>query len=150
MITLLCFGTIKDKVLHSLICEYEKRLTRFSAFSISRKKFSSNNSSTIKDSEEKIIKYMRSYPDKTYILLDNAGKQFSSEEFAGFLQKELVEKEIVFILGDSFGFSNEFKKLFTQTLSLSKMTFTHEMAEFLLYEQVYRCAMILTGKAYHK
>ena len=147
MITLLCFGTIKAKALFNLICEYEKRLTRFSAYSIMRKSFLANS---IEESENKILSYQEKYPNKTYILLDDAGYAFSSEEFAGFLQKELVENEIVFILGDSYGFSKKFKKKFSQTLSLSKMTFTHEMVEFLLYEQVYRCAMISSGRSYHK
>jgi 23S rRNA (pseudouridine1915-N3)-methyltransferase len=147
MITLLCFGTIKEKALISLISEFEKRLTRFLPYQITRKSFSLGNQ---KESEEKILTYMKKYPNKRYLLLDEAGKQQSSQEFSTFLQKELVENEIVFVLGDSFGFSSEFKKQFSHTLSFSKMTFTHEMVELLFYEQVYRSAMISSGKSYHK
>jgi 23S rRNA (pseudouridine1915-N3)-methyltransferase len=147
MIILLCFGLIKDKDISSLISIYAKRLRIFPAYDISRVSFSPSNGF---DNEKKILDYIKKYPQNIYVLFDEGGKDFTSIELSSFLENRLVESKVVFIIGDAQGFSKEFKNNFSTIVKLSSFTLTYEFAELLFYEQIYRCAMISSNRAYHK
>jgi 23S rRNA (pseudouridine1915-N3)-methyltransferase len=147
MIILLCFGLIKDKDIFSLISTYAKRLRIFPAYDISRVSFSPSNGF---DNEKKILDYMNKHPQNTYVLFDERGKDFTSIDLSSFLKNRLVESKVVFIIGDAQGFSKDFKNNFSTIIKLSSFTLTHEFAELLFYEQIYRCAMISSNRAYHK
>lgn len=85
------------------------------------------------------------------VLLDERGKQFSSEELAGWLEKQQNGgvKKLVFLIGGPFGFSQAVYKRADAQLSLSKLTFSHQMVRTILAEQVYRAFTILKGQKYH-
>lgn len=83
---------------------------------------------------------------KSYVLLDEKGKMFDSLEFSKFLKEK---DSIDFLIGGSYGVSTEIKEKASLLLSLSRMTFTHEIARLLLLEQIYRAMTILKGQEYH-
>ena len=82
------------------------------------------------------------------VVLAEEGKSYGSGEFAGFIKK--MNKDIVFVIGGPFGISDRLKKKANLLLSMSKMTFTHEMARLFLLEQLYRAFNIIKGMRYHK
>ena len=84
-------------------------------------------------------------------LLDENGKEFTSENFADFLQSRfnMGGKTIVFVIGGAFGFSQEMYERANAKIALSKMTFSHQMIRMLFFEQVYRAMTILKGEPYH-
>ena len=85
------------------------------------------------------------------VLLDDKGKQHSSVEFAHFLEKKMVSvpKRLVFIVGGPYGFSDEVYQRANEKLSLSRMTFTHQMVRLVFVEQLYRGMTILNNEPYH-
>ena len=85
------------------------------------------------------------------VLLDEKGKQLSSNEFSNFLNKKNLTstKYLVFVIGGAFGFSDEVYKRADYKLSLSKMTFTHQMIRVFFKEQLYRAFTISKGEKYH-
>jgi len=85
------------------------------------------------------------------ILLDEKGKDFTSEKFADFIQKKFNQggKALVFVIGGAYGFSKEVYDRSDSLLSLSKMTFSHQMIRMIFFEQVYRAMTILKGEPYH-
>ena len=91
-------------------------------------------------------------PKSFIVALDRTGKQLESEAFAALLQQwqEQNRKTISFVIGGALGLSRQVVAAADMVLSLSKMTFTHEMARLLLMEQVYRAFTILAGSKYHK
>ena len=85
------------------------------------------------------------------ILLDEKGKELTSRDFAQFIGKkmQIIAKRIVFVIGGPYGFSDEVYVRADEKLSLSKMTFTHEMVRLIFTEQLYRAMTILSGEPYH-
>lgn len=85
------------------------------------------------------------------ILLDERGEQLSSVDFSNFLQKKfnLGGKGLTFIVGGAYGFSEDVYAKATSKISLSKMTFSHQMIRMIFFEQVYRAFTILKGEPYH-
>ncbi len=90
-------------------------------------------------------------PGDRVVLLDEHGRQMTSREFAGFIEKSAVVglKRIVFVIGGPYGFSDEVHRRADSELSLSRMTFSHEMVRLFFAEQVYRAMTILRGEPYH-
>ena len=85
------------------------------------------------------------------VLLDESGKQYTSESFAGFLdhRMQLSHKRIIFLIGGAFGFSPELYARADGKLSLSQMTFSHQMVRLFFLEQLYRAMTILNNEPYH-
>ncbi|MBI1837972.1 MAG: 23S rRNA (pseudouridine(1915)-N(3))-methyltransferase RlmH [Flavobacteriia bacterium] len=85
------------------------------------------------------------------ILLDERGKIFSSVEFSQFLQQKFNQggHGLIFVIGGAYGFSEEVYASATSKISLSKMTFSHQMIRMIFFEQVYRAMTILKGEPYH-
>jgi 23S rRNA (pseudouridine1915-N3)-methyltransferase len=135
-IRIIAIGRIKERYLLEGINEYLKRLSRFCKIEIIKLK-----DEGIKKDSEKISRYSNAF------VLDAKGKQFSSEEFADFLKKN--EGELSFIIGGPEGISEEIKKK-SKLLSLSRMTFLHEMSRLILLEQIYRGYTIINNIPYHK
>ena len=90
-------------------------------------------------------------PSDYVILLDDKGKQYSSIEFSDFLQQKMLQnsKQIVFVIGGAYGFSDEVYQRKNHALSLSSMTFSHQMVRLIFLEQLYRGASILKNEPYH-
>jgi len=103
----------------------------------------------IKKEGELIMKNIKE--GEEVFLLDKEGKQYSSEELAGFLHKKTLEgiKTLVFVTGGAYGFSADIYKKYNKKISLSKMTFTHEMVRLIFVEQLYRAMTIIRGESYH-
>ncbi len=85
------------------------------------------------------------------VLLDDKGNQYSSVEFSRYIEKKLysVPKRLVFVVGGPYGFPDEVYRRANEKLSLSRMTFTHQMVRLVFVEQLYRAMTILNGEPYH-
>lgn len=134
--------------------EYLKRLKRYINMEYivipelkNAKKLSPNQ---IKEKEEELIQKQITNFDYV-ILLDEKGKQKTSVEMSEFLQKKMNEgvKSLCFIVGGAYGFSDNMRKSYPDKLSLSKMTFSHQMIRTFLFEQIYRGLSILKNEPYH-
>lgn len=148
-INIIAVGKIKDKSFLGLSEAYLKRLKPFASIKIEELKaesFSKNNKEKIKKIEsEKIENILEKHSKENIFLLDEGGKEFASIQFSKFLDKH---KEIIFVVAGSLGFSAELKNKY-QKISLSQLTFPHEMARVVLLEQIYRASTILNNKEYH-
>ena len=98
---------------------------------------------------EKVLQKL--IPQDYLILLDEGGKEFSSVQFSQFIEKELNKsyKKLIFLVGGSFGFSSELQQRANLKISLSKMTFSHQMVRLFFLEQIYRGFTILNNEPYH-
>lgn len=148
MITLLTVGTTKDKNIAALTQEYLKRLSSEKIILKTVKEEKAKNPEEIKQKEGKRI--LEVLDSNSYVIaLVEEGKLINSIAFADFLKKS-TDKNIVFVVGGAFGLSFEVKKRANLLLSLSPMTFPHEIAHLLLVEQLYRAWTINRGHQYHK
>ena len=86
-----------------------------------------------------------------FVLLDEQGKEYTSMQFAAYLEKkiQIVSRRLVFVIGGPYGFSDEVYQMASERLSLSKMTFSHQMIRPIFVEQLYRAMTILRGEPYH-
>jgi 23S rRNA (pseudouridine1915-N3)-methyltransferase len=150
----ICIGKTGKDFLITGEQEYLKRLTHY--ITIERieipdlKNAKKLTIDQIKDLEGKEI-LNRVSNGEQIILLDENGKQFSSVEFSDFLQQKFNQgsKGLVFIVGGAYGFSDEVYKASVSKISLSKMTFSHQMIRMIFFEQLYRSMTILKGEPYH-
>ena len=150
-------GTLKESYLREAAAEYEKRLGAFCKIRIvqlKEEKLSDNPSeSEIKQALEKeAVKIFEEIPPRAYkIAMCVEGKQLSSEELADKLG-EISERygDVCFIIGSSHGLSDSVKAASDMKLSVSKLTFPHQLMRVLLLEAVYRGFNILKGTKYHK
>ena len=152
-ILLITIGDNEDKYLATGFELYAKRLQHYASFemvTISSQKNKSNSKEAAMLAEAKEIQ-KKITPSDLIILLDEKGKEYSSVEFAKQIQKYLnmPGKKMVFIIGGPYGFAPEIKERANQTISLSKMTFNHQMARLFFLEQLYRAMTILKGEPYH-
>lgn len=153
-ITLLTVGkTDKDWVKQGIDI-YVSRLKHYIQFSISEipelKNVSALSREQIKAKEgELILKNIKATDD--VILMDEHGKEYTSVNFADLLQKKISYegKDIVFVIGGAYGFSEDVYKRANSKISLSKMTFSHQMVRAIFAEQLYRAFTIMRGEPYH-
>lgn len=153
-ITLLVLGKTDAAYIREGILEYEKRLKHYISFRIEvipELKKNKNLSIDLQKKREGELILAKPVSGKELHLFDEKGKTFSSREFAFFLQKKMASglKELVFVIGGPYGFSNEVYNQATSELSLSKLTFSHQMVRLLCVEQIYRAFTILKGEPYH-
>ena len=153
-ITLLAIGKTDDKNLQTLTAAYSKRLKYYVSFSfeiIPDIKNSKNLSEKLQKQAEGQEILKRLQPSDNLILLDENGKQFSSVGFSQFLQKKMNSglKNLVFVIGGPYGFSDEIYERANTKISLSKMTFSHQMVRVFFVEQLYRGFTILRNEPYH-
>ncbi len=153
-ITLLVIGKTDAAYLAEGISEYVKRLNHYVPFElevipdIKRKPNLTIAQQKISEGELLIGKLQ---PGRELHLFDENGGQFSSREFARFLERKMASglKELVFVIGGPYGFSDEVYKNAASKISLSKLTFSHQMVRLLCVEQIYRAFTILKGEPYH-
>lgn len=153
-ITLLAIGKTDDKNLQTLIAAYTRRLKHYVPFSfelIPDIKNVKNLSETLQKQAEGEAILKRLQNADILILLDENGKQFSSVGFSHFLQKKMNSglKNLVFVIGGPYGFSEDIYKRANGKISLSKMTFSHQMVRLFVVEQLYRGFTILKNEPYH-
>ncbi len=153
-ITLLAIGKTDSKNLQNLMDDYTKRLSHYLSFTLEVipdiKNAKNLSEAQQKEAEgEEILK--RIQPSDALVLLDEKGKQHSSVAFANFLQKKMNSglKNLVFVIGGPYGFSEAVYTKAQGKLSLSAMTFSHQMVRLFFIEQLYRGFTILRNEPYH-
>ncbi len=157
-ITIIAIGKLKEQYLRDASAEYQKRLSascKLNIVELNPEKLSDNPSAkeienALNNEAKKIIEKIPKGA-KVYSMCIE-GKQRTSEELSTEIDALTVEgvSNIVFIIGGSFGLSDEVKKLSAYRLSMSKMTFPHQIARIMLLEQIYRAMQISLGTKYHK
>jgi len=151
-IKLLYIGKNKNNNIETLIENYEDKIKHFINFKIQclkTKNKSSQKSSIIKFDSEIIFKNLKK--EDIIILLDEKGKDFNSMEFSKFLEEHMIRgvKNLTFVIGGAYGFSKELREFAKNKISLSKMTFSHDMARLFFVEQLYRSLTIINNIPYH-
>jgi len=152
-ITLLLISKTSDSRLESLIGDYVSRLKHYVPFEIKtlepKNRGTQDAETLIKQQEGELI--LKSIPASAdVVLLDERGKQFRSIEFADYLQKKMSSgRDLVFVVGGPFGFSQDVYDRANGLISFSKMTFSHQMIRLLFVEQIYRAMTILRHEPYH-
>lgn len=153
-IILLCVGKTDDKLILSAIDKYVKRLKHYINFEIhivpdiKNAKTLSQEQQKIKEGEL-LLKQMTN--NDFVMLLDERGKAYSSMEFSTFIEQKMImsTSRLVFVVGGPYGFSADLYKRADTQMSLSKMTFSHQMIRLFMVEQVYRAFSIMKGEPYH-
>ena len=153
-IKLLAIGKTDNKQLQQLIDDYTKRLGFYIKFELEiipdLKKVKNLSEDQQKQKEGDLI-LSKTTPTDILILLDENGKQYDSVQFANYLQKHMNSgiKQLIFVIGGPYGFSPEVYSKARGKVSLSKMTFSHQMVRLFMIEQLYRGFTILKNEPYH-
>jgi len=142
-IRILAIGKVKERFTQEWINEFLKRLNKYCKLEIIEIKESNK-----KKEAEELIKKIRD--DEFVIALERVGQQINSEDFSELIKKKIQEKDICFIIGGPDGLDAEVLQKTKLHLSISNMTFTHQIARLLLIEQIYRAFTIIKGEKYHK
>ena len=152
--TLLVVGRTVEKHYITAIDDYVARTKHFTQFDMEvipeLKNTKSLSTEQQKEKEgELILKALQ--PGDVVVLLDEHGKEFRSVEFATWMERKLsaTGKRLVFIIGGPYGFSQRIYQTAQEKISLSKMTFSHQMIRMIFVEQIYRAMTILRGEPYH-
>lgn len=148
MIKIICVGKIKEKFYKEAVEEYKKRLSKYTKLQIIE----------INDELEEIalkkesINILKNIKENDYVItLEIEGNHLSSIEFASKIDKTLIiNSNITFVIGGSYGLGNEVKKRSDYKLSFSNMTFPHQLFRIILLEQIYRGFKIINNESYHK
>lgn len=153
-IILLVVGKTNDTYLSHAIADYEKRLKHYIPLQIEvipDIKNTKNMPFEVQKEKscESILKYLQDSDE--LVLLDERGKEFSSVQFADYMEKKMstVSKRMVFVIGGPYGFSEALYARANGKLSVSKMTFSHQMIRLIFIEQLYRAMTIIKGEPYH-
>lgn len=153
-LTLITIGKTDNKQISQLIDEYFKRVNFYIPLEIKTlpdirkgKKISEKEQKMLEG--ESIKKCLQ--PSDYVVLLDDKGKQFDSIQFAKYIENKMItiSKNLIFIIGGPYGFSEEIQNISNEKLSLSKMTLTHQMVRLLFAEQLYRAMTIINNEPYH-
>ena len=153
-ISLLVIGKTDTSYLKEGIEEYCKRLKHYVTFeltTIPNLKQTKNIPVDVQKKKEGNLIQGKINKGAEVILLDEKGKIMGSREFSGFIEKKAISgtKELVFVIGGAYGFSDDLYNFSTGKISLSKMTFSHQMVRLLFLEQLYRAFTIIKGEPYH-
>ena len=152
-IRLLVVGKTTSAQIESLIQEYQKRLTHYVPFALQVIPELKNTKALTPDQQkqaegELILRAVAQNAD--LVLLDEHGKEYRSIEFADYIQKKMSSgRDVVFVVGGPYGFSEAVYQRANGKISLSKMTFSHQMVRLFFVEQIYRAMTILRGEPYH-
>ena len=141
-IRLLMLGKTRRAEARSLIEDYAARVKRYAEIEIVE----------FRDGSPAALRKLKIEPSATVVMLDAAGKQFTSQQFAKWLGelRDRGTREVVFLCGDAEGFPDELRTSSKQKISLSTLTMPHEFARVLIAEQIYRAFAILAGHPYPK
>lgn len=153
-VTLLLVGKTVNKHFVELIDEYAGRVKHYIGFDITVIPELKNTKNLSTDQQkqqegELILKQIRTADH--VVLLDEHGKEFRSVEFSTWVEQKMqtVSKRLVFVIGGPYGFSQEVYGRANEKISLSKMTFSHQMVRLIFVEQLYRAMTIMRGEPYH-
>lgn len=150
---LILVGKTTSKVFNTGINDYVERISHYMPFDIITIPELKNTKSITEEQQkvkegELILKHIQ--PGDTLVLLDEHGKEFRSIELANWLErKQQTCRRLVFVIGGPYGFSKEVYDKANEKISLSKMTFSHQMVRLIFTEQIYRACTIIKGEPYH-
>ena len=150
---LVLVGKTVNKHFIAGIKDYAERITHYMPFNITTipelKNTKSLSEQQQKEREgELILKLIQ--PSDTVVLMDEHGLEFRSIEFAKWIErKQATARRLVFIIGGPYGFSEKVYQVANEKISMSKMTFSHQMIRLIFVEQIYRAMTILNGGPYH-
>lgn len=150
---LILVGKTTDKHFQAGIADYVERISHYMPFELVTISELKNTKSLTEEQQktaegELILKQLQA--SDTVVLLDEHGRELRSVEFARWLeQKRINARRLVFIIGGPYGFSSALYSRANEQLSLSKMTFSHQMIRLVFTEQVYRACTIIRGEPYH-
>lgn len=153
-ILLVAVGKTTTKFLADGINEYCRRLSRYIPFEIKYvgdvRNTRNLNATQQKQKEGETILSMLA-PQDYVVLLDEHGREFTSKDFAAYIERKMqsIPKQLVFIIGGPYGFSPDVVARSNEKISLSKMTFSHEMVRLFFTEQLYRAMTIIKNEPYH-
>ena len=148
MIKIICVGKLKEQYLKDALMEYGKRLSKYSKLEIVElPDYSYDEVKTVLEEGKKIMSKIKD--DDYVITLDINGKELTSIEFSDFIDKN-NSKNMVFVIGGSYGLSSEVKQRSNYSLSFSRLTFPHQLFRIMLLEQIYRGFKIINRESYHK
>ena len=150
---LILVGKTVNKHFNAGINDYVERIGHYMPFSITTIP-EQKNTKNLSESQQKeregelILKQIQ--PTDTVVLLDEHGKEFRSIEFADWIQKKQnTARRLIFVIGGPYGFSNDVYERANEKISLSQMTFSHQMVRLIFTEQIYRACTIIKGEPYH-
>lgn len=151
-IKVFCFGNTEKGLYTELLKEYHQRIVKYTSFSweeLSAAKQKKSSEKWLDKEADLLLKRIR--PNDHLCLLDEGGKQFSSRGFAAWLNEEQnqLSADLVFVIGSAYGFSSALKERANSKISLSKLTFNHQMVRGIFAEQLYRALNINNGGNYH-
>lgn len=149
-INLICVGNLKEKFWVDAQNEYIKRLQKFCKFNlieVEEKNFASNENECKQKEGKLILEKIKG----EMLLFDIKGKNLTSEEFSSFIEKQaLSTSTLSFVIGGSYGISDEVKARAKGLISFGKQTLPHNLARIVAIEQIYRAFNISAGTSYHK
>ncbi|MDE6207862.1 MAG: 23S rRNA (pseudouridine(1915)-N(3))-methyltransferase RlmH [Muribaculaceae bacterium] len=154
-IRLINMGSVRDRSLKGLIDEYAAKIGHYWPFSITDLQDVKLPRGVRDPQQQKVLEGERFLskiePGDFVILFDERGRQYTSREFAAFIQRKAVElpRNLIFIVGGPYGFSQAMYDRADMLLSLSKMTFPHELVRLFVVEQLYRAGTISRDEPYH-
>lgn len=153
-IGLLVIGKTDSKYFIDAFNEYQKRLVHYIPFEFQvipdLKNTKNLSEEQQKEKEGELIRKQLQTGDYL-VLLDERGKEFTSVKFANYIEKKMhdVAKRLVFVIGGPYGFSKDVYNLANEQITLSRMTFSHQMIRVIFIEQLYRAMSIINNEPYH-
>ncbi len=153
-IKLLVIGKTDDKFLVEGIKKYQSRLKHYLSFEFTELPDIKNSRSMTQEKQKELegeILQKHLKPGDRIVVLDEKGKNLTSREFASYIEKNMISgvKRVVFIIGGPFGFSDNIYSIANDKISLSKMTFSHQLVRLIFFEQIYRAMTIIRNEPYH-
>ena len=153
-IKVICMGKTNHVSLRDWLPEYQKRLSHYVKFEwveLPKFKNTKNLSESVQKEEEEKRVFKQLNSQDVLVLFDEVGSQYTSKGMANFLQKRMNAgtKNLIFVIGGPYGFSDEIYKRAQYKISLSAMTFSHQMVRIFVAEQLYRAFSILNNEPYH-
>ena len=153
-LALLQTGKTDEAYIRDAVAVYEKRIAKYARFEMITlpdiRNAKNMPASVLKEKEgEQMLSIFR--PDDLIILLDDKGREYTTMEFASFLKDRLMssKKRILFVVGGAWGFDDKIYERADHKLSLSRLTFSHQLVRLLFAEQLYRVLTVIAGDPYH-
>ena len=148
MIKIICVGKVKEKYFLDAIAEYKKRLSKYTKLEIIE--LLDYNYDVLKTINEEGKNILSKINEKDFVItLEIHGKKVNSIELSNFIDKN-ISKNIIFVIGGSYGLSDAVLKRSNCALSFSDLTFPHQLFRVILLEQIYRSFKIINNESYHK
>ena len=147
---LILVGKTQSKIFKVGIDDYVSRIEHYMPFNITELKNTKSLSEDQQKQKEGELILKEIQPSDTVVLLDEHGAEYRSVEYANWLkQKQNTARRLVFIIGGPYGFSSDIYARANEKISLSRMTFSHQMVRLIFTEQLYRACTIIKGEPYH-